>query len=544
MNCPICRREIADNAAFCGSCGVPTVRVDAAETIVNSPDTNPPAHPGNDPHDDRDPRIGLILDSKYELLERLGQGGMGTVYRARRLHIGDEVAVKLLSHELVREEQALARFRREARSAAMIRHQNVVSIHDFNDASGVNGESYIVMELVKGESLRSLLERDGRLPAERAVALMRDICAGVGVAHRLGLLHRDLKPDNVIVTPPSHEREKETAKVVDFGLAKVRDAADVSALTRAGVLLGTLYYMSPEQCRGEDLDARSDVYSLGAMFYEMLAGVPPFKSSNLTGLISKHLNDPPPPFDPSIRVPPTLAHACFVALAKNRDERQADAIAFGHELAKALVTSVDQQVESVSENSRMASPSSPSIQAKQKSPLLNWVIGIGAVAVLAIGLVGVGIAIKFGADMIFTPNSTPPNGQAQTATPAPTEAANTPATGTDSDVKTVSATLNDLRGRWTGTYGSMGQPATLIIKTHDGKALEGVLEQGAVRVAFMGTIKSGSIRMKQSAVLSGDGWSLGEDTGTVSNDGQSMSGTGKDIFGGSMGMTYQWSFKR
>jgi serine/threonine protein kinase len=537
MNCPNCRRELADDAVFCGSCGVPTVRIEATETNLNSPNTNSRVLT-----EEPDPRIGLILDSKYELVERLGQGGMGTVYRARRLHIGDEVAVKLLSRELVREEDALARFRREARSAAMIRHHNVVSIHDFNDATGANGESYIVMELVKGESLRSLLEREGRIPPERAVSLMRDICAGVGVAHREGLLHRDLKPDNVIVTPPNHEGEKETAKVVDFGLAKVRDAADVSALTRAGVLLGTLYYMSPEQCRGDDLDARADVYSLGAMFYEMLAGVPPFKSSNLTGLISKHLNDPPPPFDPSLRVPPALAQACFVALAKDREGRQPDATAFGNQLAIGLATTADAYTETVSERIPFASSASTPIPVRKTSSTLKWVIGIAAVFVAAFGLIVLGVAIKFGADLISpTRNTSPPQ---NVSTQKANESSVTKVDETQQEPTSGNATVNDLRGRWTGTYGPMGQPASLIIKTHNGKQLEGVLEQGAVRVAFNGSIESGSIHLKQTSVLNGEGWSLGEDTGTVSSDGKKMSGTGKDAFGGSLGMTYQWTFVR
>jgi len=150
------------------SCGSPRTNPDplSAETLKQTSTTYDQLSPKTDDHNPRphDPRIGLVLDSKYQLLDRLGEGGMGSVYRARRLHIGDEVAVKLLSHNLVRDHNAIERFRREARSAAMIRHPNVVSIHDFNDASYMN-EAYIVMELVRGESLRKVLEREGRLPA-------------------------------------------------------------------------------------------------------------------------------------------------------------------------------------------------------------------------------------------------------------------------------------------------------------------------------------------------------------------------------------------
>jgi len=250
MICATCQKPLSEASDFCGSCGTPRAKYDPrdVETIRQIPTTNDQLQKQTDESrkSPQDPLVGLTLDSKYQLLERLGAGGMGSVYRARRLHIGDEVAVKLLSRDLTRDQNAIERFRREARSAAMIRHPNVVSIHDFNEADEDNGEAYIVMELVKGESLRKLLEREGRLSSERAASLMRDVCAGVGVAHRQGLLHRDLKPDNIIVSSGSRPGELESAKVVDFGLAKARDAANVSALTQTGALLGTLYYMSPE----------------------------------------------------------------------------------------------------------------------------------------------------------------------------------------------------------------------------------------------------------------------------------------------------------
>ena len=194
MNCPSCQQVLQEEAHFCSHCGASTARFHTRTQIIEPQETGEYAHK-------QDPLEGLVLDAKYELVERLGSGGMGAVYRSRRLHIGDEVAVKVLRSDLVLDSDAIERFRREARSAAMINHPNVVSIHDFSDGRASKDPAYIVMELVRGASLRNLLKREGRLAPERAVALMRDICAGVGVAHRQGVLHRDLKPDNVIVTP-------------------------------------------------------------------------------------------------------------------------------------------------------------------------------------------------------------------------------------------------------------------------------------------------------------------------------------------------------
>ena len=318
---------------------------------------------------------------------------MGAVYRARRLHIGDEVAVKVLRTDLVVNDQSIERFRREARSAAMIRHPNVVSIHDFSDARSSESPAYIVMELVRGPSLRSVLESEGRLSPARTVALMSDICAGVGVAHLQGVVHRDLKPDNVIIAPARHEGERETAKVVDFGIAKLRDMTAESGLTQTGAILGTIYYTSPEQCRGEELDARADVYSLGAMLYELLSGQAPFHANNIAGFVAKHLGETPRPFPDELRIPEPLAASCYRALAKKRQERQTDALALGRELRSALAH------ESPNEGGVKGpfidgGPLVASLPQVPKSTSLSWIKWVGAgIAVLSLFIVvGGGIA--------------------------------------------------------------------------------------------------------------------------------------------------------
>jgi serine/threonine protein kinase len=363
MNCPQCQEELKDNARFCSNCGLsfasfntPTERADAfgEDKTLSQPD----------------PLIGHVLDSKYELVARLGEGGMGAVYRARRVLIGDEVAVKVLLRKFVADRDAVERFRREARAAAMLRHPNVVTIHDFGEARGDDAPAYIVMELVEGESLRDLLHSEGKLGTERAVALMRDICAGVGAAHRRHIWHRDLKPDNVIVLAADEDRERETVKVVDFGIAKLRDLAGGPTLTQTGTVMGTPYYMSPEQCKGESLDARSDVYSLGAMLYEMLDGLPPFTAKTSTGVIAKHLTEDPRPLPKDAGVPPALEAVVMRALAKEPEERQADASTFSRELQAALKPpDVPPPARTIEANVMPApQPTQPSVRVDQPLP--------------------------------------------------------------------------------------------------------------------------------------------------------------------------------
>jgi tRNA A-37 threonylcarbamoyl transferase component Bud32 len=314
--CPACELFLNKEALFCSECGSPLTL------------PGPGTHPYYETHfysslptvrlTNPDPLIGHVIDGNYQLVARLGEGGMSVVYRARRVHIGDDVAVKILTDKYVKDDAALARFRREARAAAMLRHPNVITIHDFGETDDEHAPAFIVMEFVKGTPLRELLRSEDHFSVERGVRLMRGICAGVGAAHRQGVVHRDLKPENILVVAPDDDFEIESVRVVDFGLAKL--LADAGA-TSTGSVVGTPFYMSPEQCLGEPLDARSDVYSLGVMFYEILSGKKPFEAETVSGVINRHLYDPPPPLPPALGIPRRISTGLMHALAKDSDDR-------------------------------------------------------------------------------------------------------------------------------------------------------------------------------------------------------------------------------
>jgi serine/threonine-protein kinase len=315
--CPTCELFLDKEAMFCAECGSPLSLPNSSgvhpyyENYFNS--SLPTVRLVNP-----DPLIGHVIDGKYKLLARLGEGGMSVVYRARRVNIGDDVAVKILTGKFVTDDAALERFRREARAAAMLRHPNVITIHDFGETDDKQTPAFIVMEFVKGAPLRELLQTETRFSVERGVRLMHGICGGVGAAHRQNVVHRDLKPENILVVAPEDDFEIESVRVVDFGLAKL--LADAGA-TSTGSVVGTPYYMSPEQCLGEPLDTRSDVYSLGAMFYEMLSGERPFGGETVSGVINRHLSEPPPPFPPSLGIPRRISMGIMRALAKDPDDR-------------------------------------------------------------------------------------------------------------------------------------------------------------------------------------------------------------------------------
>lgn len=337
MVCPSCNALNEDRSRFCTGCGellprsqpnpvtpAPGVAVATAASELTEVLT------------DAGSLTGLVLAEKYRIDAKIGAGGMGTVYRATRLLIGDSVAVKILHSEQVSDPNAAERFRREAQAAARLKHANAVAIYDFGVSE--DGRIYLVMELVEGRSLRSILDADGPLNLPEAVEIMRQICAALDEAHRQGIVHRDIKPDNIVVCDsPSGQR----VKVLDFGIAKLRDVA-ASALTQTGNVMGTPYYMSPEQCLGEEIDGRSDIYSLGIVLYEILTGVVPFKSPSVTAVIVQHVNQAPPPLrslNPAI--PSPVEAVVLRALEKKREARQQTAASLARELTAALTRGYD-----------------------------------------------------------------------------------------------------------------------------------------------------------------------------------------------------------
>ena len=309
---------------------------------------------------------GRILGGRYRLDSLLASGGMGEVYRATRLHIGDEVAVKVLRSELVDNAVTRERFQREARAAARLRHPNAVVIHDFGEEA--DGVVFIVMELLDGRSLRQVLDDEGVLDPARVNHLLGQMCAVLAEGHKLGIIHRDLKPENVIASERPGFAEQ--VKLLDFGIAKLLDKEDTGhlepALTKVGTFIGTPSYMSPEQCQGEPVDERSDIYSLGVVLYELLTGQLPFTAKTPTGVAIKHVMELPKPLREQR---PDLSEAVesvvLRALEKKPDDRQATALILAREFAAAARSNTAQVERSVSAlESSLATPlpSSPTMQ--------------------------------------------------------------------------------------------------------------------------------------------------------------------------------------
>lgn len=309
--CPACSTSCEEGHRFCPSCGFPIGQ-------INKPTT--------------DPLVGRTLPGGYTVLELIGVGGMGRVYRAEQQALGRTVAVKIIHNHLLNDESASARFITEARAASQLNHPNSVGIIDFGTTE--DGLLYLVMEFLRGRDLAHILQESGPLPPRRAVEVVRQILAALGEAHELGIIHRDLKPENIIIEP--RRGGGDYVKVVDFGLAKIQAQR---SLTRPGIVCGTPDYMAPEQGRGDPLDGRSDLYSVGVILFLLLTGRLPFEGESPTQVVLMHLTMLPPDprqIAPQRGLPDKLVEVCLRALAKEQTARFADADEFSQALLNSL----------------------------------------------------------------------------------------------------------------------------------------------------------------------------------------------------------------
>src|SRR5258706_5335110 len=274
---------------------------------------------------------GRLLGGRYQVGELLGYGGMAEVHRGRDLRLGRDVAIKMLRTDLARDRTFQERFRREAQNAASLNHPAIVAVYDTGEERAQTGETipFIVMEFVNGRTLKEVLTAEGRLMPRRALEITADICAALEFSHRHGIIHRDIKPGNVMLTQTGQ------VKVMDFGIARAL-ASGASTMTQTSAVIGTAQYLSPEQARGESVDARSDVYATGCVLFELLTGHPPFVGDNPVSVAYQHVReDPLPPSESNRDVPPDIDAVALKALAKNPLNRYQSALDMRNDLLRA-----------------------------------------------------------------------------------------------------------------------------------------------------------------------------------------------------------------
>lgn len=271
--------------------------------------------------DDFDLMLGTTIDEKYEILEFIGRGGMGLVYKARHRNLNTTIAVKALFPHLAFDQDVVKRFRQEAQIVSSLSHPNIMTVHDFGVST--EGQPYLVMEFIRGDSLSDLIDRTGKLSVEETIVILRQVCDGLAYAHENGAVHRDIKSRNIMMVPQSDNSL--VPKIVDFGLAKpTQQDENFTKLTQTGDVFGSPLYMSPEQCRGWKVDHRTDIYAVGCLLFEMLTGRTPIVGRDSMDTIMKQISEPPPNLvlegvDAHVRE--QLDRICLKCLAKDRDDR-------------------------------------------------------------------------------------------------------------------------------------------------------------------------------------------------------------------------------
>src|SRR3954467_5354281 len=355
--CPACKAKYEDTVSFCANDG--EVLEDDPTTIVDS-----------------------VLDGQYHIESMLGKGGMGAVYKARHILLGDKVAIKVLPPQMRNNAEWLRRFRREGQAARRFRHPNAVTVYDLRTSS--DGLTYMVMEFVEGHTLDVELKRRGRFTALDAYMVLEPVMSVLNAAHAMGVVHRDLKPENIMLGKPGEDGQAVT-KLLDLGIAKMRevagtDSGGTTALTIAGQVLGTPFYMSPEQW-GEvpddgntEIDGRADIYSLGVVIYELIAGRRPFLGLTLQELRREHVTVTARPLHEVVSdVPEAFSRAITRAMSKDRSQRQTTAGELSAEMRAALGlpalagSSPSLNLASGTHNSGPAAPTSLGISSPNQS---------------------------------------------------------------------------------------------------------------------------------------------------------------------------------
>jgi len=371
--CPACRVDYGGGEVFCP--------VDATRLVTTSQMSISPLNPD-------DPLVGAVLAGRYVVKSRIGEGGMGLVYEGLHRDIDKQVAIKVLRDDLSRRPEVVARFRQEAKSASRIGHENIVDISDFGETT--RGASYFVMEFLDGEDLANVLGRDVTVDADRACAIVLQCCRALSATHAKGIVHRDIKPENIFLT--KRDGVDDFVKIVDFGIAKMSDIETDGApgrkLTKTGMIFGTPEYMSPEQAAGQELDHRVDVYALGIILYECLAGRVPFEGDTFMGVLTQHLFAELPPIEelnPDAKVSRELELVIRKALAKDPGDRYQDT----DELAEAITCALDGRLSRatvMTPRSAFGPPSLSRLAPVPRRKTSRWVwaaTALGAVAALA-----------------------------------------------------------------------------------------------------------------------------------------------------------------
>ena len=354
--------------------------------------------------------IGTEVDNgEYRIVERLGVGGMGSVYKAEQPNMNRLVAIKVLHPRFASREDLVSRFRREARAMSQLSHPNTARVFKFGQLK--DGAPYFVMDYLEGKNLAHVVRAEGPMEADRAINIMIQVCGALDEAHRAGIIHRDLKPENVFLTHQGGTTD--FPKVLDFGLAKVSEkqmGRGSMMLTQQGMVFGTPEFMSPEQTQGEPLDRRSDIYSLALIFYELITGKLPFDATKPIDIMRAHLQDPPVPLNkrlPDKRFSVQLENVLSKALAKKPDDRYATSVEFAQALRSCLTNPLattaarralpSEPAPPSSSSARQAESTAPAVrtQARHSSQVDPVVVPVsrGPLIAISVGVVVVVVAV-------------------------------------------------------------------------------------------------------------------------------------------------------